>query len=61
MTFALILLICIICATVCHLVAKDYGLRPVFWGMLGLLFGPLAIPFVYLAGRRNRHRTFPQH
>lgn len=32
----------------CHIVAKRRGLKAVFWGVMGLLFGPLAIPFVYL-------------
>ena len=34
---------------ICHFIAKRRGLRPVFWGVMGGLFGPLAIPFVYLA------------
>ncbi len=34
---------------ICHTIAKRRGLRPVFWGVMGGLFGPLAIPFVYLA------------
>jgi hypothetical protein len=33
----------------CHFLAKRRGANPVFWGVMGALFGPLAIPFVFLA------------
>lgn len=36
-------------AILCHLIAKQRGANPVFWGVMGLLFGPLAIPLVFLA------------
>lgn len=39
----------IISAVICHFVAKSKGKRPVFWGVMGGIFGPLAIPFVYLS------------
>ncbi len=32
---------------VCHAIAKSRGAKPVFWGMMGALFGPLAIPFAF--------------
>ena len=38
----------ILSAVICHTAARKRGLRPVLWGVLGLLFGPLAIPFVFL-------------
>lgn len=56
---ALILVLCvsIACGIVCHLVARKRGLKPVFWGIMGVMFGPLAIPFVYLAGpAHDNHR-----
>jgi len=34
---------------VCHYIAKSRGAKPVFWGVMGALFGPLAIPFVFMA------------
>ena len=34
---------------ICHFLAKSRGANPVFWGVMGVLFGPLAIPFVFLA------------
>ena len=38
----------IISAIICHYVAKSRGANPVFWGVMGVVFGPLAIPFVFL-------------
>ena len=32
-----------------RVLAKKKGLDPVFWAVMGGLFGPLAIPFVLLA------------
>lgn len=29
--------------------AKKKGLDPVFWGVMGGMFGPLALPFILLA------------
>jgi hypothetical protein len=31
----------------CHALAKKRGRDPVFWGLMGALFGPLAIPVIY--------------
>ncbi len=33
----------------CHRIAKSRGARPVFWGVMGALFGPFAIPFAFMA------------
>ena len=33
-------------AVVCHVVAKRRGARPIFWGVMGALLGPFAIPLV---------------
>jgi len=38
----------------CHAIAKRRGRNPVFWGLMGLLFGPLAIPFALLAWPKRR-------
>jgi hypothetical protein len=34
---------------VCHFIARQRGAKAVFWGLMGALFGPLAIPFVFLS------------
>ena len=39
----------VICGTICHYLAKSRGANPVFWGVMGIIFGPLAIPFVFFA------------
>jgi hypothetical protein len=42
----------LISIVVCHQVAKKRGAKPVFWGVMGALFGPLAIPFAFMSGGR---------
>lgn len=49
MNLLLLVIVNIICIVVCHSVAKSRGARPVFWGLMGAIFGPLAIPFVVFA------------
>jgi len=44
-----IVLITVLSAVICHHIAKKRGANPVFWGVMGLMFGPLAIPFVFLS------------
>ena len=40
-----------ISAVICHQIAKARGGNAVFWGVMGLLFGPLAVPFSFFAGQ----------
>lgn len=50
MTFLLIwVAINILSVVVCLNLAKSRGAQPVFWGAMGALFGPFAIPFAYKA------------
>lgn len=46
---AILTLTILVSAVLCHTIAKQRGAKPVFWGVMGLLFGPLAIPFVLMA------------
>lgn len=39
----------LLCTGVCFYVAKRRGLNTRFWVVMGLVFGPLAIPFVFMA------------
>ena len=48
-----IIAISFFCLVYCHLVARRRGLKAPFWGAMGLLFGPLAIPFVHLLNPKN--------
>jgi len=45
MWYAFVFII-ILSIVICHNIAKARGKEPVFWGVMGALFGPLAIPFV---------------
>lgn len=36
-----------------HGLARRKGLNPVFWGVMGGLFGPLILPFILLAKPRK--------
>ena len=55
----IIILILLASALICHQLAKRRGAQPVFWGVMGIVFGPLAIPFVFLArtGRGTEQRN----
>jgi uncharacterized membrane protein len=45
---ALFIIVILASIAICHWIAKKRGVNPVFWGLMGALFGPLAIPFVFL-------------
>ena len=49
-----LLAVVIVSTAVCYHQAKRKGLNLSLWIVLGALFGPLAIPFVYAAADRNR-------
>ena len=53
---AIVLIALVLLASViaCHAIAKRRGGNPVFWGVMGLLFGPLAIAFALLARPKRR-------
>ena len=53
---AILLMALVLLASVvaCHAIARRRGRNPVFWGLMGLLFGPLAIPFALLELPRRR-------
>ncbi len=48
------LIINVISIVVCMRIARKRGTRPVFWGIMGALFGPFAIPFALIAKPGNR-------
>ena len=48
-----IVLVAVLCAIICHTIAKKRGANPVFWGVMGAVFGPFAIPFVYFARTKS--------
>ncbi len=45
----------------CHAIAKRRGSNPVFWGVMGALFGPMAIPFAFMSKPRDKGREPLEH
>lgn len=43
------LLIPIVCAGICYSVAKKRNADVPFWVVMGALFGPIALPFVFIS------------
>lgn len=41
---------------VCHSVAKKRGLDQRYWHIMALIFGPFAIPFVFLAKPKQSNK-----
>lgn len=42
-------LIPIVCAGICYSVAKKRNAAIPFWVVMGVLFGPFALPFVFMS------------
>ena len=49
MGYLVLLAVNILCIFICHYIAKGRGMKPVFWGVMGAIFGPFAIPFVLIS------------
>jgi hypothetical protein len=39
----------ILCVYLCYIIARDRGGDARFWGWVGLLFGPFAVPLAFFA------------
>ena len=48
-----VLIISMLSGMICHQVAMMRGAKAPFWALMGLLFGPLAIPFVFFTKRKK--------
>jgi hypothetical protein len=48
MAILILLAITVISAVICYYAAKRRGLNEPYWVFMGVLFGPLAVPFVFL-------------
>ena len=53
MVIAAIFAIVLISTEICYFVAKRRNLNKAVWIMLGATLGPIAVPFVFLAGKAN--------
>lgn len=49
MVIALLVLVTLASVVACHWIAASRGGNAVFWGVMGFVFGPLAIPFAFKA------------
>ena len=45
MYIVMFIAIFVVSAVACHFIAKKRGANAVFWGVMGAVFGPVAIPF----------------
>jgi len=48
-TGILLILLAVLPVVICYSVAKRRGANPVFWGIMGAMFGPFALPFVFFS------------
>lgn len=50
MVFMIVVLaVSLVCGVFCHRIARRREANAVFWAVMGVSFGPFAIPFVYLS------------
>ncbi len=46
---------------ICHTVAKKKGLNKRHWQLMAVIFGPLAVPFVFLAKSKMNQTDTEEH
>ena len=51
-----IIVVTVLSIITCHAIAKSRGAEPVFWGVMGALFGPFAIPFAFFAKAKENKK-----
>jgi len=52
-------IICISCAILLWFIADKRGANTFFWSVMGAVFGPFAIPFVFLTKNNPSEATQP--
>lgn len=55
MTVYLLVAITVISVGICYYAANQRGLSKPYWVFMGALFGPLAVPFVFIA--KSKHKN----
>ncbi len=57
----IVVLVGVILASIlaCHAIAQRRGRNPVFWGVMGAVFGPLAIPFALMSKPKRQSEGDP--
>jgi len=56
----IISIICISCAWLLWGIAEKRGKNTLFWAVMGAVFGPFAIPFVFLTKNESTQSRKPQ-
>ena len=57
MSLAIIVMAMTLCsAFICFTVSKEKRLNSTFWLWMALLFGPLAVPFIYLSKSKEKEK-----
>ena len=49
MMLIILIFLIILSIVVCYFVAKRRGADPIIWGVMGGIFGPFAVPFVFFS------------
>ncbi len=57
MAYLVLLVISICFAGLLYLIAAKRGANKIFWAIMGFVFGPFAIPFVFFAKRVDPTNT----
>ena len=52
-TVIFLILFAVIPVVICHSVAKRRSANPIFWGIMGAMFGPFALPFVFFLKKQE--------
>lgn len=50
-----LLVVNILSIALCYQIAHERQANSFFWGVMGFLFGPLAVPFVFFAKPQNNN------
>jgi len=61
MYIAILIIVIITSAFICHSIAKNRNANAVFWGVMGAIFGPLAIPFAFLSKLGGNNENKPDN
>ena len=50
-------IVCIVCAYILWRIAEKRGANTLFWATMGAIFGPIAIPFIFLTKKDGAGST----
>jgi hypothetical protein len=53
----LVMAITLCSAFICFTVSKEKGLNSTFWLWMAIVFGPLAVPFIYLSKSKEKDKN----